>query len=245
MKIVVCVPWIKPHPKFLPHFIEFYAANKAKHNLRLHWQMYRALHNVQASAVELARKCGASHILFTEDDQWGFPVDGLDVLLEADKDVIGLPTTFKEHPFLPMCMRKKDPSIDLISGKSNLLSFDRGSGPDVQPTDLITWAFTLVKSSVFDRIRDPFEIWGECPTDSYFCQYCDEAGIERYIHFGGWIEHGDVPRDKHVFYRRMNESIQASRRAFGSDSIMDENMPVPSLEDLREQARLIEEEARR
>lgn len=244
MSIVVCVPWIKPHAKFLPHFIEFYAANKAKHDLRLHWQMYRALHKVQASAVELARKRGASHILFTEDDQWGFPVDGLDVLLEAGKDVIGLPTSFKQHPYLPMCMRKRDPSVSLIAGERNLSPFNRGDGDEVQVADLVTWAFTLVRTSVFDRIKNPFEVWGDSPTDSYFCQYCDEAGIERYIHFGGWIEHGDIPRAHHSFYRRLNESILASQRTFGADSIVDPNMPVFSAADLEEQARLIEEGAK-
>jgi len=212
MAILVNVPFIKPHKQFLPHFVEWYAANKARHDLRLHWICWKALHQVQALAVQAARTLKATHLLFTEDDHWGFPVDGLQALLDADEDVIGFPTYSRKFPYLPFNMRRKDPSLSLISKHRNLHGFYQGTGPLIQDTDLISWAFTLVKTNVFDRIQDPFEVWGICPTDSYFCQYCLEAGIVPKVHFGYTMPHGDFGPDEVVPQRRMRESVLMQQR---------------------------------
>ena len=251
--IVVCVPFMKPQERHLEHFEEWYAANRVKHNLvrvRIFW---RALHQAQGRAVQMAREIGASHILFTEDDQWGMPVDGLDVLLEADKDVIGFRSYFKKYPFLSMAFRKKDPSLDMVERHPNFQQIEGvGSGDPIQKVDLISWAFTLVKMSVFDRMReawgrvtvkqdflkavldgdpiaiaqaqaltadacglDPFECWGKVPTDSYFSQYCEDIGIERWCHFGYIIGNGDVPPKQIPQYRRLHDSLNVMRRQAG------------------------------
>lgn len=219
MSILVCVPFLKPHKKFLPHFIQWYAMNWEKHGLNLHWEMYRPLHKAQQNAVKVAKEIGASHILFTEDDQWGFPVDGLEVLLEADKDVVGFGTYTKEHPYFPMTYRKYDPSVPLVTRARNL--HPRQVVDELETFDLVTWAFTLVRTSVFDRLPgDPFACWDDVPTDSHFCQLCDEAGIERFISNKFVICHGDVHKDDIVFHRRMNDSLFASRGIYGKDAII-------------------------
>lgn len=74
----------------------------------------------------LARKLNASHILFTEDDHWGFPVDGLQPLIDADEDVIGYSTYSRKFPYLPFNLRKKDASISLIGLHKNLHGFYQG-----------------------------------------------------------------------------------------------------------------------
>ncbi len=226
--IVVCVPFLKPHKKFLPHFIEWYAGNKLKHELELVWQMYRPLHKAQREGVKAAQRLGASHILFTEDDQWGFPLDGLDVLLKEDKDVIGFSTYMRSYPHLPMHMRKVDESIPLVDEqmRKNLKPVAVGDGPDVQAVDLITWAFTLVKVDVFKRLEnDPFAQWGESPTDSYFSQYCDDVGIKRHTHFGYTIGHGDVAPEHVPFSRRMWESIHSAAGVFAEDAVTADARP--------------------
>lgn len=209
--IVVCIPWLKAVPKHMDHFIEWYAFNKPIHNLKLARRFYKATHQVQHMALRLARTFKASHILFTEDDQWGYPIDGLDVLLEADKDVIGYRTYFKAYPFLSMAMRKIDPALSMIELHKNFVQIE-GVGHDdpVQKVDLITWAFTLVKMSVFDRMsaadKNPFDHWGPHPTDSFFCQYCEDLGIDRWCHFGFTIAHGEVPPEDIPFHRLMSEA---------------------------------------
>jgi hypothetical protein len=213
MSIVVCDPIMVPHRKHLPHFVEFYAANKAKHELVLHMEVYRPLQQVQRGAVEMAQKIGASHVLFTEHDQWGYPIDGLDVLLEHDRDVIGLQTYQRGYPFVGMHMRKVDPSISFLTKVRNLRSWQIID--PVEETDLITWGFTLVKTSVFDRIDAAgikVWIWDEVPTDSHFCEACDTLGIPRYICGEGYVCHGDIEEAQRPFFRRMFESFHASTR---------------------------------
>ena len=218
--IVVCDPITQLHPKHLPHLMQFYAQNWEKHNLVLHMEMNRPLHKVQMNAVETALEMGSSHVLFTEHDHWGYPVDGLEVLLEQDKDVIGLPTYMRKYPYLPMCMRKRDASLSFITTKRNLLSF---YPPDVlSETDLITWAFTLVKTEVFKRMkeagREPF-VWDTVPTDSHFCQHCEEMGIPRYVCAAYFVNHGELPKEHVLFHRRMFDAILASQGRFPIGSL--------------------------
>jgi len=221
MSIVVCVPWVKANKYFMDDFLEWYALNKQQYGLVKHFKMYRPLHEVQAGAVELARKIGASHVLFVEDDQSAFPQDGLEYLLAEDKDVIGFPTYFKEYPYYSMAMRKRDPNISFLVGESNLQPVAQAGGPVVQKVDLITWAFTLVKTSVFDRLEaDPFAFTGEPPADSYFCEYCERAGIDRWIHFGALIHHGDVDPELIPHLRRMY-AVMAAERERGVETMAD------------------------
>ena len=219
MSIVVCVPWIKAHKKHMPHFIQWYACNWEKHDLKLHMELWRPLHKVQANAVKTAREIGASHILFTEDYQWGYPVDGLDVLLEANRDVIGFSTYTKEPPHLPMTFKREDPNVSMLVRARNMLP--TYVTQEIEAFDLITWAFTLVRTSVFDRVlEDPFRCWDDVPTDSHFCQACHDVGIPRYFHNGFVINHGHVPKGEIGFSRRAYDAMCASRGIFGRDAIV-------------------------
>ena len=209
-RIAVCVPLFDPHEDFIPHFIEWYAANKREYDLRLAYEYKKPLHKIQAAAVDLAQKQGCTHILFVEDDHWGFPVDGLETLLAEDKDVVGFVTVSKSYPFHTLCMRRGDSSYDITyTGHKNMFPFERApESPEVQTTDLLSWAFTLVKIEVFEKLQeDPFRFWGDVPTDSEFCQQCELEGIERHVHFGYLIPHGDVTAENRGLLRQMH-SIQ-------------------------------------
>ena len=222
-KIIVCVPFLKPHAKFLPHFCEWYAANKAPHNLILNWKTYKALHEVQEQSVMAAQQLGATHVLFVEDDHWGFPVDGLEVLLAEDKDAIGFQTFRRSWPYRSLAMKKMDPSLTLIGTHRNLIPHDQGSGEQVQETDVVTWAFTLVKvfNALYEAGKKPFQQWGPVPTDSFFNQYCEDIGIKRHIHFGYPIPHGDHHPSDLPFYRRMEGQVMRYNDRNGKHSIPD------------------------
>lgn len=223
--IYVCVPWVKVDPlkKFLPDFIKWYGQNALAHDLRLNMEIYRPLYEVQGETVEKARKAGASHVLFVEDDHWAFPVDGLEVLLEADKDAIGFQTFRKVWPYASLAMRRENPNINLIGSHQELLDnglrllpHDRGSGEEIQETSILTWAFTLVKMEVFDRMQaaglNPFKQQGPVPTDSYFAQYASDLSIPLHIHFGWAIAHGQHdPRDLDLV-REIETSIRQAKR---------------------------------
>ena len=218
--ILCCVPFLKPHEKHMEHFFEWYIYNHSRFPLRRYREFYRSLQQVQSRAVQLARLMGASHILFTEDDQWGYPVEGLEALLEADKEVIGFKTYFKKYPYLSMAMRRKDPEVplDLITRTQHLVQIE-GVGPGTDPiqkVDLLSWAFTLVRMTVFDRMEEaglePFRQWGPVPTDSFFCQYCEDIGVEKFVDFRYTIGHGDIPPGQLHHYRRLHEAIHMDKK---------------------------------
>ena len=213
MPIVLNVPCVRLHKLFLPHIMEFYAANKAVYDLCLNWQTLRPLERAQEAGLNLAREKKASHILFVEDDHWGFPIDGLEVLLEADKEVVGFQTYKKTHPYTPFNFRKKDPHLSLITSQPNLQGFYQADGPEVQPCDLVTWAMMLVRTEVFDRLKiNPFrESTRQTPTDSAFCQACLDVGIQPHVHFGAIIGHGDVEPAEIPYRRWMADNIKSGR----------------------------------
>lgn len=192
--IIVCDPILAPHKNHLNHFIEWYAYNKRRHELELIMDVGRPLPKAQEKAASKAIEHGASHVLFTEHDHWGYPLPGLDILLEADKDVVGMQTYQRCYPFLPMCMKLVKPEIGFLTTQKNLKPFYPIE--PLEQTDLITWAFTLVKTEVFVKMREanlhPW-VWDLHPTDSHFCECCMKLGIERWVSNQGIIGHGDVP----------------------------------------------------
>ena len=222
--IKLCVPVTQPHKFHTPQLMQWYKEQVGKDfEVSLHWEFGRPLQKVQSNAVELAREDGCSHVLFTEHDQWGYPHNGLDVLLDVDKDVVGFPTYQRAYPYLPMCMMKIDPEISFLKREKNLRSFQPFEL--MVPTDLITWAFTLVKMSVFDRMdeADMFPwVWDATPTDSHFCQCCEDLGIERWIHSGAWINHGELAREQIPFYKRMYDAMYAHQGKFHPDALPQE-----------------------
>ena len=210
-KVLFCIPVVNAHEKHIPHAMQFYAENMHKHDMLLHWELGRALHKVQNAAVNKALANDCTHVLFTEHDQWGYPVDGLDVLLDHDKDVIGLMTHMRKFPYLPMNMKKTDKNESFVTTKRNLRSFYPAH--PISQTDLITWAFTLVKIDVFKRMKEAGKnpwVWDTVPTDSHFCQACEDLGIERWISPEYIINHGDLPKEHIYHYQKMFDSINAS-----------------------------------
>lgn len=225
--IVLCDPVLMWHEHHELDLMEFYADNKAKHGLVMHREVGRPLHKVLANAVGKAFDLGASHVLFTEHDHWGYPSDGLDRLLAHDKDVVGFVTHFRTgpkemekvvdqyvaYPFAPMCLRKMKPEVSLLAHRRNLRAFTPNG---LETTDILTWAFTLVRTSVFRRMADagfnPFEMWAKAPPDSYFCHYCEVLGIDRWVDSSTMIEHGDVPNAYIPYFQEMYRKLHFDRR---------------------------------
>lgn len=194
--IYVCVPLFNPHDKFYPHFCEWYAANKARHRLRLDMSTREPLHKTQRKVVGKALDQGASHILFVEDDHWAFPINALDTLLEADKDMIGFHTFARRSPMISIAFKKQDKSVSLVDGEPNLSPIEYMAGdPVVQPMDLIGLGFTLIKAEVFRQFeRDGVDVfqWTTTATDSHICQALLDQGGTPHVHFGWTMPHGDI-----------------------------------------------------
>ncbi len=203
-KILVYIPRLDEHPRFWPHFCVWFALNYEKYKLGLEYTYRRLLHKGQNEVVVKAREVGCTHILFVEDDHWGFPLEGLDVLLEADKDHIGLHTFARQRPALSLAYRKRDPSVSLLDDDINLRPIEKQKGePMVQAVDLLGFGFTLVRVDLFDKLNEnPFAYCGNKSTDSQLCQAMLDVGISPHVHFGWTLAHGDVHPDMRLQYQK-------------------------------------------
>jgi len=122
-------------------------------------------------------------------------------------------------------MMKRDKTIKLTERVRNLTPAQYANG--VHKVDVITWAFTLVKTEVFERMYDaekyPFLHYGPVPTDSYFCQYCEDLSIDRWVSYDSVIAHGDVD-PKHIWaFRRCWDSIHVAEGRFPRSSVETDN----------------------
>jgi len=170
--------------------------------------IYRSpLHKAQATGVAKAKEQGFSHILFIEDDHWGFPVDGLDVLLESQKRFIGLHTYARGRPEFSIALRKRDPSLSMFDPELvlNPVEYIEG-GPHIVEVDVIGYGFTLVELSLFDELlRNPLTEWGPKGTDMQLCHATGEIGVRPFTHFGCTLPHGDVPPELRLQYAKLIE----------------------------------------
>ena len=217
--ITVCVPLFDPHENFLVDFCEFYAFNKRRHSLRLGLGSLsdrKPLHHVQAAAVKTAQENGSEHILFIEDDHWRFPTDGLDVLLGAERDVVGFATVGRKYPFASMALKRTDRRLSILQTEiRNMQPIERvhEDQPVIMQADVVSWGMCLVKTELFARFeKDPFRKWGEVPTDSLFAHECELLGIPRFVHFGTVLPHGDVLPEERLQLQQLHNYKIALKR---------------------------------
>jgi len=180
--------------------------------------MYRKPVNIaEKQLVDLARYNKCTHILFMDDDIYDIHLTDLMKLIDADKDVIGGVMYASKFPYAMCVFRRYDDKkqvIDMPSDNSmyrlyevpcqckkcnlGLSHWDAEFCPKcgepqsnlLQKADLIPFCFTLMKLSIFDKIKEP---WFYCsdiyPTDSWFGDRCIEAGIQEWAHMGVRLNH--------------------------------------------------------
>src|SRR3990167_2976543 len=74
----------------------------------------------------------------------------------------------------------------------------------VQQADLIPFAFTLMKLSIFDKIKKPwFHCTSKYPTDSWFADRLIEAGMTEYGHMGIRLNHAGITDFTKPHYAQM------------------------------------------
>lgn len=180
----------------------------------------KPVHIAEIEIVKVAQFNKCTHILWLDDDVYDVTLDDLMKLVKADKDVIGGVMHASQFPHAMCVFRRYDTSkkvIDMPADNSMYRLYEIpclcprcgqglshwdikwcpfcGEPQDqlIQKADLIPFAFTLMKASVFDRIKKP---WFHCtdgyPTDSWFADRCIEAGIQEYAHMAVRLNHRGV-----------------------------------------------------
>jgi hypothetical protein len=151
-----------------------------------------------------------------DDDIYGVKAKDLLTLLNADKDVIGGIMHTGGFPHAMCAFRRYDTSVAVAdqpiqTGPARLYELPHDQRFGIQKVDLIPFAFTLIKMSVFSKIAKPwFECNAQAPTDSWFADKILTSGLEYYAHFGVWLNHRGITRDNQPLYVQMG--IQEQQR---------------------------------
>jgi hypothetical protein len=177
----------------------------------------KPVHMAEQQIVDVALYNKCTHVLFMDDDIYDVNIGMLQSLIDADKDVISGVMYASKFPHAMCCFRRFDPAkkvIDMPVDNSmyrlyeipcnctncglGLSHWDAkfcpvcGAPQDnlIQKVDLIPFCFTLVKMSVFDKLKKPyFHCTIDYPTDSWFADRCIEAGIQEWAHMGVRLNH--------------------------------------------------------
>lgn len=133
--------------------------------------------------VKLAQKHKSDYLMFIDNDMQ-FPSSGIQRLLDADKDIIGVHYNARPKPGGQVVSTVKrrdpwgDPQVGQIIGTElpaqMFKTFSVGTG------------FTLIRMNVFDKLEFPWFVSGETVIDGPFtedvdfCRKANAAGFEVY-----------------------------------------------------------------
>lgn len=192
----------------------------------------KPVHMAEENLVNVAISNNCTHILLMDDDIYDITKSDLDKLFEADKDVIGGIMHASKFPHAMCAFRRYDTTkkvIDMpvdtsiyrlyeIPCKCTKCAIDMQGNfavpfcPNcgapqnnlIQKADLIPFAFTLMKLSVFSKIKTPwFHCTNKYPTDSWFADRLLEAGLEEYAHMGVRLNHAGVTDETKPHFMQM------------------------------------------
>jgi len=158
--------------------------------------------------AELAIQSGCSHVLLMDDDIYDVKVKDLLTLLDADKDVIGGIMHASGFPYSMCAFRRYDVKTKLadqpqMKGPLRLYEVPLEQRVGVQPVDLIPFAFTLIKTSVFEKLQKPWFVNSpDAPTDSLFADQVLGANLEYFAHFDVLLNHrGITAQNRHLWHQ--------------------------------------------
>jgi len=265
-RILICVitRGILPDLKFMESFLKLWTEltirqtkNELKYEIGYHFVKGKPVHLAETFAVQVARTNKCSHIILMDDDIYDVTADMVNMLYEAEKDVITGVMRTSGFPYAQCIFRRHNTEATVSSQPSqkglfrlyevpcrcpfcfeekiiaNFPTWDtqwcyhcRKELPKdfpIQPIDLIPFPFTLIKMSVFERIKQP---WFHCntvfPTDSWFADRCIEAGIQEYVHMMIRFNHRGITDEN--FQHHFNMSLQETQKNGGVIELSPEQM---------------------
>lgn len=205
---------------FLKFWTSICVQAKGKMQVGYHFIYRKPVHMAEIQLAEIAVYNKCTHLLLMDDDIYDVTLVDLQKLLDADKDVIGGVMYASKFPYAMCVFRRYDTTkkvIDMPSDNSMYRLYEIpclckkcnfalshwdakfcpvcGESQDnlIQKADLIPFAFTLIKVSVFEKMKKPwFHCEIEYPSDSWFADRCVEAGIQEWAHMGVRLNHNGI-----------------------------------------------------
>jgi hypothetical protein len=142
----------------------------------LHFNMGSEVTMQRQQLVSEALETNCTHIMWIDSDM-NFPVDTLNILLAADKDIVAGNYSTRVPPHRPVAFRSKNNLDDRVF-----------TGTGVEKVWAVGSGMMLVKREVYKKLSSPFykieysedysSLIGE---DVYFCTRANEAGYEVYV----------------------------------------------------------------
>ena len=165
--------------------------------------------------INLAITNGFDWIFRLDDDIHGFQPNFVNKLIDADKEIISGVMYIAGFPYSLCAFNRKDKSKSLIDIYENRdLELDEVDGVGVQPCDMTATPFTLIKTTIYEKILTPyFETKGDVPPDSVFFQKLLDAGVQPYVHMDVQLNHRWVtPWNRHYLYNAEARTMMANHR---------------------------------
>lgn len=229
-KILICIPVLAWTHEAATSFLEFWTDLMTHQNPSRRFHVgYRFTFRKQVDMAEnefaqFAYDSGCTHVLLMDDDIYGVKATDLFQLLDANKDVIGGIMHTSGFPHAMCAFRRYDTNTTVASqpiqeGPARLYEVPPEQRIGIQKVDLIPFAFTLIKTKVFDKIPKPwFKGNEQAPTDSWFADSVLNAKLEYFAHFGVWLSHRGITRDNVHIHIQLGMHEQQKKQ--GSQIIM-------------------------
>lgn len=203
-KILIGVPILAWTHDFALSFLNFWTELMTYNGRRFHvgfeFRYRRPVHLAEEELAQHAIDVGCTHLLLMDDDIFNVTAQDLFTLLDADKDVVGGIMHTNGFPYTVCAFRRFDHTKSVaeqpkLTTSTRLYEIPLDQRTGVQPVDLIPFGFTLIKTSVFNKIPKPwFKCDADAPTDSWFADSVLDAGLEYFAHFGVWLNHNGTDR---------------------------------------------------
>ena len=167
-------------------------------------KLRKLLHMGQQECVMTALSNRCSHILFVEDDTTHIPDGSLRRLLNHDVDVVGAYAYARHFPHYSMIFNKMYPHNDkpwLSEELPGVSIIDPDGG--LKEVDMVPYQFTLIKTSVFERIESPWFFYDhrcERLTDFWFADRCFEKGIKIHCDTDLIVQHDGIDGNTAGYY---------------------------------------------
>lgn len=205
-KILIGVPILAWTHEFATSFLRFWtelmtAQGGRKFHVGFEFRYRRPVQLAEEELAQVAIDSGCTHLLLMDDDIYDVTAEDLFKLLDADKDVIGGIMYTSGFPHAMCAFRRYDLTKTVaeqphLKESCRLYEIPPDQRVGTQPVDLIPFGFTLIKTSVFNKIAKP---WFKCdtstPTDSWFADSVLNSNLEYYAHFDVWLNHRGIRRD--------------------------------------------------
>lgn len=151
----------------------FAATNALDVPARLHIHKSCYVHDARNKIVETALQMGATHLFFLDSDM-KFPPDGIQRLIDQDKDIIGGLYYRRQPPHYPTINQQEGDKL-IVPNKF----------PKDKPFEVFAVAtgFMMVKTEVFKKIKGPWFGFGNfhgkaMGEDVFFCHKAKQHGFK-------------------------------------------------------------------